>query len=230
MFNHIFGKSFTCVLMFATAVLGENSANASMMQFCEDYTVSVEGGDSESGTYCWIVDFGGNDGGGTGVPPIDTGGGSTPEKLSCWKGVTDSPGISSPYGQRMLNGQPDNHPGVDIISQTANYGLGAPIQSVASGTVIEASYNQNNGNFVRVADDDGTESVYLHLQSTMVAAGAYIDANVQIGTMNCTGLCFGPGGVQNAISGTHLHLQIYTDMTLAATENPIQYLGGLSCN
>ena len=98
--------------------------------------------------------------------------------------------------------------------------------------VVGASYNDSNGNYVRINNTDGTQTVYLHLLASSVTAGTVITAGQQIGTMNCTGSCTGSAG-DNTASGTHVHVQVYrapgSPNTLAGTLDPMAQYGGASC-
>lgn len=107
----------------------------------------------------------------------------------------------------------DGHEGYDF-DDLSRCG-GTPVFPVANGTIISAfcdrspapPYNYRYyGCQVRVRHGDtGYESLYGHLQednifsNTHNRVGSSIAANEQIGTIGCTGNCF----------GSHLHLSIY---------------------
>jgi murein DD-endopeptidase MepM/ murein hydrolase activator NlpD len=100
------------------------------------------------------------------------------------------------------------HYGVDFGSVIAPYGHGQAIRAISSGAVSATGYDSGNGNFVRIHHNDGRESVYAHLETVDVVPNTSILAGYQIGTMNCTGSCFSDVHGQNAIQGTHLHLEV----------------------
>jgi murein DD-endopeptidase MepM/ murein hydrolase activator NlpD len=63
------------------------------------------------------------------------------------------------------------HRGVDYGAPT-----GAPVVSVAAGTVVSASYDSANGRMVRVRHASGYVSYYLHLSAFAkgISAGAHV--------------------------------------------------------
>lgn len=124
--------------------------------------------------------------------------------MDCWKDATDHATNNSPYGQSPWR----FHYGMDIGSTLPNFGHGAPIRSIASGQVTYAGVDASNGGHVRLRHHDGYESVYSHLLSIDVLPGVWVGPGYQIGTMNCTGSCMSSIYGQNAVQGTHLHLEI----------------------
>jgi murein DD-endopeptidase MepM/ murein hydrolase activator NlpD len=81
------------------------------------------------------------------------------------------------------------HRGVDYGAPT-----GAPVISVAAGTVIRASYDAANGRMVRVRHASGYESYYLHLSAFAkgIHAGAHVDQGQRVGYVGSSGLATGP--------------------------------------
>jgi murein DD-endopeptidase MepM/ murein hydrolase activator NlpD len=81
------------------------------------------------------------------------------------------------------------HRGTDLAAPT-----GTPIRSVGDGRVLEARYNGNNGNFVRIRHNDTYTTQYLHM--SRIASGLHAgDRVVQgevIGYVGSTGLATGP--------------------------------------
>ncbi|NUS92788.1 MAG: M23 family metallopeptidase, partial [Nocardia sp.] len=98
--------------------------------------------------------------------------------------------VSSTYGSRWGA----MHYGVDFADT-----LGAPIHSVASGTVIEAGPASGFGMWVRVQHDDGTIGVYGHVNDIYVSEGQRVNAGDVIATVGNRGQSTGP----------HLHLEIW---------------------
>lgn len=96
------------------------------------------------------------------------------------------------------------------IEQDSNGGLdiavpdGTPVYAAKSGVVIDtfSQWNKTNsstlGNFVRIDHDDGTQGVFLHLQSVAknLDRGDRVAAGDMVGLSNSTG---------QEISGAHLH-------------------------
>jgi len=81
------------------------------------------------------------------------------------------------------------HRGVDYAAPT-----GAPVVSVASGTVVAASYDGANGRMVRVRHPSGYESYYLHLSrfAPGIRTGMRIGQGDRVGFVGSTGLSTGP--------------------------------------
>lgn len=86
------------------------------------------------------------------------------------------------------------HYGIDIAGSK-----GSKIASVADGTVIEAGSASGFGLWVRVQHDDGTITVYGHINSITVEEGERVEAGDQIATMGNRGFS----------TGTHLHFEVW---------------------
>ncbi|OGZ07195.1 MAG: hypothetical protein A3C13_01585 [Candidatus Lloydbacteria bacterium RIFCSPHIGHO2_02_FULL_50_11] len=88
--------------------------------------------------------------------------------------------------------------GVDLVS---TLGVGAPVMSAAGGQVVVAKqggYNGGYGNYVVLQHANGTQTLYSHLQSVAVAAGAVVYQGQVIGYMGSTGRSTAP----------HLHFEV----------------------
>jgi murein DD-endopeptidase MepM/ murein hydrolase activator NlpD len=81
------------------------------------------------------------------------------------------------------------HRGVDYRAPT-----GAPVVSVANGTVVSATYDSANGRMVRVRHASGYQSYYLHLSrfGEGIRAGVRVSQGQRIGYVGSTGLSTGP--------------------------------------
>jgi murein DD-endopeptidase MepM/ murein hydrolase activator NlpD len=81
------------------------------------------------------------------------------------------------------------HRGVDYAAPT-----GAPVVSVASGTIVAASHDSTNGRMVRVRHPSGYESYYLHLSrfAPGIRAGMRVGQGDRVGFVGSTGLSTGP--------------------------------------
>lgn len=97
--------------------------------------------------------------------------------------------ITSPFGAR----DGSQHQGVDIANVT-----GTPIVSVADGVIIDAGPASGFGLWVRVRHDDGTITVYGHVDTFVVKVGERVAAGQQIATIGNRGESTGP----------HLHLEV----------------------
>ncbi len=106
--------------------------------------------------------------------------------------------ITSGFGVRRdpITGKSSFHDGLDIRSP-----YGAPIYSIANGTVLEFGENRLYGLYVKVRLDNGKEQValYGHLTAVLVRKGQRVSAGEVIGNSGQSGRSTGP----------HLHLTIF---------------------
>ncbi|WP_370591335.1 M23 family metallopeptidase [Saccharopolyspora montiporae] len=86
------------------------------------------------------------------------------------------------------------HYGIDIANAE-----GTPINSVADGVIIEAGSASGFGMWVRVQHEDGTITVYGHVNTITVNEGDSVEAGEQIATMGNRGFS----------TGTHLHFEVW---------------------
>ncbi len=100
--------------------------------------------------------------------------------------------LTSTYGMRGGS----MHNGIDLANS-----IGTPILSVAAGEVIDAGPASGFGQWVRVQHDDGTITVYGHVDSFSVSEGQQVEAGEQIATMGNEGQSTGP----------HLHFEVIED-------------------
>ena len=108
--------------------------------------------------------------------------------------------LTSPYGQRVLNGASEFHNGVDLVGEGTT-----AVCSVCDGTVLVSQIitDKSNltwqwGNYVAVMANDGTVHYYCHLASRAVKKGDKIKTGQRIGIMGNTGYSF----------GAHLHFEV----------------------
>ena len=99
--------------------------------------------------------------------------------------VANSTGISRGYSE--------DHPGLDI---TADEGMS--VRAFASGTVREAGYDEEKGNYIVLNHSDWLESEYCHMQSLLFDVGQTVAAGQDIGYVGSTGNSTGP----------HLHFEL----------------------
>lgn len=88
------------------------------------------------------------------------------------------------------------HNGVDIANAP-----GTPILAVTGGTVIDSGPAQGFGNWIRIRHEDGSISVYGHMQSLYVAVGETVQPGQLIAGMGSEGFS----------TGSHLHFEIWPD-------------------
>jgi hypothetical protein len=104
------------------------------------------------------------------------------------------------------------HSGVDFTAPT-----GTAVRAVHAGTVIIGGAGEAYGNHVVINHGDGTYTLYAHLSSIAVSAGATVAAGDTIGAVGATG---------NA-SGPHLHFEVRTDpsaFTAGVFLDPVAWL------
>nr|WP_241566147.1 M23 family metallopeptidase [Prescottella agglutinans] len=98
--------------------------------------------------------------------------------------------LTSSYGPR----DGGHHNGIDIGAS-----LGTPIYSAAAGKVISAGAASGFGQWVRVQHNDGTITVYGHVDTYIVSVGQRVAAGQQIATVGNRGQSTGP----------HLHFEVW---------------------
>ena len=105
------------------------------------------------------------------------------------------------------------HNGVDIANTP-----GTPIRAVAAGTVIDSGPAQGFGNWIRIRHEDGSISVYGHMQSLYVAVGEVVQPGQLIAGMGSEGFS----------TGSHLHCEIWSDG--ATPSDPAPWLAARGIN
>lgn len=116
--------------------------------------------------------------------------------------------ISSYFGNRTspTEGASSNHKGIDIKCDT-----GATVVAAASGTVIVATYNAAEGNYVCIDHGGGVVSLYMHNSSLAVSVGETVVAGQTIAYAGSTGISTGP----------HCHFGVRVDGNYV---DPLSYL------
>ena len=97
--------------------------------------------------------------------------------------------ITSYFGGREspVPGASSNHMGIDIAVST-----GDPIVAAADGTVIVATYNYAEGNYVCIDHGGGVVTLYMHNSSLAVSVGDQVTAGQTIAYAGSTGISTGP--------------------------------------
>ena len=103
--------------------------------------------------------------------------------------------ISSEFGERIhpISGDTGVHKGIDLALKK-----GEPIYAIYDGEIIEADYDQWNGNFVKIKHDNDIISVYCHCSKLFVKKGDIIRGGEVIASVGSTGQSTGP----------HIHFEI----------------------
>lgn len=113
--------------------------------------------------------------------------------------------FTSGYGMRWGS----FHSGVDIANSP-----GTPIYAAMAGTVIDSGPAQGYGQWIRIRHDDGSITVYGHMQTLGVSVGQRVAAGEYIAGMGSMGFS----------TGSHLHFEIWPDGANAV--DPQAWLAG----
>ena len=107
--------------------------------------------------------------------------------------------VTSPYGQRTINGASQFHNGVDLVGEGGTFVCSVCDGKVVSSTMITDKSNRTWewGNYVCV-EADGKRMYYCHLASRAVKVGDTVKKGQRIGIMGNTGYSF----------GAHLHFEV----------------------
>lgn len=118
--------------------------------------------------------------------------------------------VTSGFGMRAnpIDGTAEFHNGVDLALD-----YGTPVGTLWDGQVIFASEWGGYGRCVVVAHANDVYTLYGHLDSIAVSAGAEIAAGTMIGQVGSTGYSTGP----------HLHLSIWQGSQWI---DPLSVIGG----
>jgi murein DD-endopeptidase MepM/ murein hydrolase activator NlpD len=110
--------------------------------------------------------------------------------------------VVSPFGMRWGR----LHAGVDIAVPA-----GTPIRASASGRVAIAGWMGGYGNYTCIQHGGGIATCYAHQSSIGVSVGQSVSQGQVIGSVGCTGHCFGP----------HVHFEVRVNGTPV---DPMGYL------
>ena len=117
--------------------------------------------------------------------------------------------ITSPFGTRVspFTGQVQNHKGIDITGIP-----GEEIIATANGIVKENwIYHHVYGKMIVIDHQNGYETLYAHMNKTLVREGQYVERGQVIGYMGETGMAL----------GLHVHYEVHMEGDLV---NPLDYL------
>lgn len=103
--------------------------------------------------------------------------------------------VSSPYGQRTLNGVSGWHNGIDLVGLNGDRTLVAPCDGVIrSSTMIPKSSGNITwewGNYIRLDTPDGYNVFMCHMAERRVVVGQQVKAGDIVGIQGNTGYSFG---------------------------------------
>lgn len=114
--------------------------------------------------------------------------------------------VSSPYGNRTVNGRPDFHNAVDIPAPA-----GSPVYAAQAGTVVYSQYHYSYGNYVVINHGGGYTTLYAHNTSNAVSVGQTVTQGQVIGYVGQTGSAY----------GNHCHFEVRLN---GVAQNPMNYL------
>ena len=126
----------------------------------------------------------------------------------CWPVEgSNTVSLSNRYGYRIGPGGQNGafHAGIDIPAES-----GTAITAAAGGTVTEAGYDPDWGNYLVLNHGNGMETVYAQCLSLSVTVGDSVTAGEQIAAVGSTGLSTGP----------HLHFEVRQN---GEAQNPVAY-------
>ena len=115
--------------------------------------------------------------------------------------------LSNRYGYRWNPGGETRvfHAGIDIPAEA-----GTAVTAAAGGTVKEAGFDADRGNYLILDHGNGMETVYAQCLSLAVEEGDAVKAGEEIAAVGSTGKSTGP----------HLHFEVRQD---GGAQNPVAY-------
>lgn len=103
--------------------------------------------------------------------------------------------VTSPFGRRTLNGQPDDHKGIDVVGITDKHICAVVGGRVVSSTMLDPATDTTDtwqwGNYVCVLGDDGRRYYYCHMSKRLVSVGRRVEVGEHLGIEGNTGYSFG---------------------------------------
>lgn len=122
--------------------------------------------------------------------------------------------VTSPFGERTLNGKREFHGGIDIVGVTDKHVCAVCDGYVAVSQIVTDKRDRTWewGNYVCVVGDDGRQYYYCHLSQRLVSAGQRVKRGDHVGVEGNTGYSF----------GSHCHFEVRDS---SGAINPPQILG-----
>ena len=116
--------------------------------------------------------------------------------------------VNSGYGIRPdpFTGLPAFHEGVDISTARSE-----PVLATADGVVLKSGWAGEYGKSIRLAHGDRYETLYGHLEETLVTEGQTVHRGDRVGLVGSTGRSTAP----------HLHYEVRVE---GHTVNPLEYI------
>lgn len=122
--------------------------------------------------------------------------------------------VTSKFGTRVLNGEWDDHKGIDVVGITDKHVCAVVGGRVAVSTIItdKSDRTWEWGNYVRVDGDDGKRYYYCHLSKRLVSVGRRVEVGEHLGIEGNTGYSF----------GSHCHFEVREN---GVSIDPAPFLG-----
>ena len=122
--------------------------------------------------------------------------------------------VTSPYGERFLNGKQEFHSGIDVVGLSDKHVCAVVGGYVAVSQIVtnKADRTWEWGNYVCVIGDDGKQYYYCHLSKRLVNKGQRVNAGDHVGIEGNTGYSF----------GSHCHFEV---RDASGAINPAAVLG-----
>ena len=124
--------------------------------------------------------------------------------------------VSSPFGERVLNGKKEFHYGIDLVGLNGDRQLVAPCSGIVmSSTMISKESGDPTwqwGNYIRIYTDDGYSVYMCHMASRLVKVGQQVTYGTPVGIQGSTGYSF----------GEHCHFEVRKNVK---SINPAPLLG-----
>ena len=175
---------------------------------CDDITITYDDGTTGN--------LGGNFGDGGGGPF------SVPNQdmVPCWTDLTTSKRVTSYFDEVRTTGTCGFHTGVDI--GTAAEGGKIPLYSGTSGTVKYIRYDEHAGFHVIVRNDNGSYTVYSHLDGDTTTGAFNNTGNIAVGTRVTVGMRLGTTDSSGNLD-PHLDIKTYVVGNASAFLVSIQF-------
>jgi len=116
--------------------------------------------------------------------------------------------LNSGFGVRAdpFTGAPARHEGLDIATARSE-----PVLATADGVVVHSGWAGEYGKAIEIQHGDRYETVYGHLEQTLVTAGQHVKRGDRVGLVGSTGRSTAP----------HLHYEVRVD---GHAVNPLEYV------
>jgi murein DD-endopeptidase MepM/ murein hydrolase activator NlpD len=116
--------------------------------------------------------------------------------------------VNSGFGVRSdpFTGLPATHEGIDISTSRSG-----PVLATADGVVVRSGWAGEYGKAIQIAHGDRYETLYGHLEETLVNTGQPVRRGDRVGLVGSTGRSTAP----------HLHYEVHVD---GRPVNPLEYI------